>query len=175
MPVIVIAGLARSGKDTAADYIARKYGYAKHNFSSVLQEMVEKRGEKATKEKMISLGDLVRKRMGMDGVAKMLSKKIREKENIVLSGPRSIEEIEYFRKKFANLRVVRVVSGKKQRFARKTENDPKSKNGFFERDEIDSERKGMQNALAAAEFELDNGSTKKSLYSQIDELMKIIP
>src|SRR3989344_921020 len=161
MAAIIIVGLARAGKDTAADYISEKYGYSKYTFSSVLGEMIGKRGEEATKGKMIKLGDMVRKKMGMDAVAKMLDKKVLEKDNVLLVGPRSPEEIEYFRKKFPNLLVVRIVAKDEERYERKSELDPKGKREFFGRDEQDLVSKGFQKALDGAKFEIKNTSTQE--------------
>ncbi|HLC92893.1 MAG TPA: AAA family ATPase [archaeon] len=171
MPVIVIVGLARTGKDTAADYIASKYGYAKYTFSSVLSEMIEKRGEQATKEKMIKLGDTVRKQMGMDAVAKILSKKVLEKDNVLLVGPRSPQEIEYFKARFPELIIVKITAKENERFERKSEIDPKGKKEFFERDKKDLVSKGFQKALDMAKIELKNDSTEEKLHSAIDKMM----
>ncbi len=174
MAAIVIVGLARTGKDTAADYIAEKYGYAKYTFSSVLAEMIEKRGEEATKEKMVKLGDLLRKRMGMDALAKMLGRKISGNGNVLLVGPRSPEEIGYFRKRFPGLRVVKVSAKENRRYGRKSEADPKSKKEFLQRDEKDIVSKGFRAALDAAEIEIRNDSTLESLHAQVDKFMKKI-
>ena len=172
MSVIVLVGLARSGKDTAADYIAKKYNYTKYTFSSVLGEMIEKQGGHATKEKMIKLGDMLRRKRGMDALAKMLEKKISQQDNILLVGPRSIEEIEYFRKKFPDLKILKITAKTEQRFKRKSELDPKNRKEFFERDELDRERKGMQKVLDSAETEIQNRDTKRNLYAQLDKFMK---
>ncbi len=171
MAVIIVIGLARAGKDTAADYISEKYGYAKYTFSSVLREMIEKRSEKATKEKMLRLGDMIRKQIGMDAVAKLLDKKISEKDNIVLAGPRSIEEINYFRKKFPLLKLVKVSAGKESRFGRKSRIDPQDAGGFYARDERDVETKGFGKVLDAAEIEIQNTGKKGKLFEQIDAMM----
>lgn len=174
MAVIVIVGLARAGKDTVADYIAEKYGYAKYTFSSVLSEMLAKRGEEATKENMVKLGDLLRESMGMDALARMLDGKIPEKDNVLLVGPRSVEEIEYFRKKFQKLRVVRVSAKEEKRFGRKSFEDPKTKKKFLQRDEKDIVSKGFRRALDAAEIEIRNDSTLENLHWQADSMMKEI-
>ncbi len=172
MAVIIIVGLARSGKDTAADYIAKKYGFSKYTFSSVLSEMIEKRGERATKEKMIKLGDTLREKMGMDALAKMLDKKILQKDNLLLVGPRSPEEIGYFKMKFPQLKIIRVSATENERFERKSGIDPKTKKEFLQRDKRDLISKGFQKALDAAELEIKNDSTLPKLYSQIESMMK---
>ncbi len=174
MAVLIIVGLARSGKDTVADYIAKNYMYTKYTFSTVLSEMIQGRGEEATKEKMIRLGDLLRSQMGMDAIAKMLGEKITQSDNILLVGPRSIEEIEFFRKKYPNPRVVKVTAVEKNRFSRRSRIDPEDRERFFGRDEADLRAKGMQKVLDAAEFGLRNDENKQGLYRQADELMKKI-
>jgi dephospho-CoA kinase len=174
MAVIVIVGLARSGKDTAADYIAKKYGYAKYTFSTVLNEMLESKGIKSTKERMKELGDLLREEMGMDAVAKMLDKKITQKKDILLVGPRSIEEIEYFQKKFPDLHIIKVVSGKQDRFKRKNHEDPQNEKEFYERDNADFIGKGLQKVLDSAEIQLNNFSTLEQLHYEIDTTMQLL-
>lgn len=174
MAAIIIAGLARSGKDTAAKYISKKYKYSPYTFSSVLDSMLRDRGETPTKKKMIELGDALRGQLGMDALAQMLDKRIKETDNIILAGPRSIEEVEYFRKKYPNLKIVKLVSDKSARFARKSKIDPHDKKEFFERDERDLKAKGMQKVLDAAQYEILNNSTKKVLQQQLDVLMEKI-
>ncbi|HIH09142.1 MAG TPA: AAA family ATPase [Candidatus Diapherotrites archaeon] len=174
MAVIVIVGLARSGKDSAADYIAEKYGYSKYTFSSVLSEMLEEKGELPEKEKMIALGDKLRAETGMDALAKLLEGKIGQKDNVILVGPRSIEEIEYFKNRFPKLSIIKITADASKRFNRKSRMDPQGKKEFFGRDSRDVESKGMQKVLDAAQSELKNNGTRKSLHAQVDNLMKRI-
>ena len=172
MVELIIAGLARSGKDTVGDYLAEDYGFEKHTFSEVLRELLISEGIQPTKERMIELGDELRKEMGMDAVAKLLAPKIKRKRGIALVGPRSIEEIEFFREKFPGIIVVKVSSSEQQRIERNKEEGSAEKDKFFERDNKDMKRKGFEKVLEAAQYELENFSTKEELYSQIDFLME---
>lgn len=174
MAILVIVGLARTGKDTVADYIEKKYGYRKYTFSKVLEEALKIKGINPDKEKMLELGDALREEMGMDVVAKMLSEKVREKNNITLVGPRSMEEIEYFRKQFPKLRIIKVTAEKEKRFERKSEQDEKDEKKFFERDSNDMLTKGFGKVIDAAEKEIKNSSSEEDLYKQIDQLMRDI-
>jgi len=174
MAVVVIVGLARSGKDTVADYIAQKYGYAKYTFSDVLKEMLEEKGIPPKKKKMIELGDMLRGQSGMDIVARLLDKKIREEDNLLLVGPRSIEEIEYFRMKFPDLKVVKVVARTNQRFQRKSELDPNEKGEFYDRDAIDLENKGFSKVIEAADYQINNFSTTDDLYKETGRIMEVV-
>jgi adenylate kinase family enzyme len=174
MVQIIISGLARSGKDTAAKYIAKKYKLKSYTFSSVITEHIEANKEKPTKKRMIEIGDKLRKEKGMDIIAKILDEKIKEKDNLILVGPRSIEEIEFFKKKFPKIVHVKITSEKSARFNRKSKIDPQTPKEFFERDKQDIHNKGFKKVLDSAEYEIINNSTKKNLYTQLDVLMKTI-
>ena len=173
MVVIILVGLARSGKDTVADYIINNYNFVKYTFSDVLKEQLEKKEITATKERMLELGDLLRQQMGMDAVAQLIDKKIIEKDNLVLVGPRSIEEIEYFKQKFSNIKIIKVVAGKDERFERKIKKT-QSENEFFERDKKDLKTKGLQKALDTAELQINNFETKEELQKEIDTVMHFV-
>jgi len=173
MVVIILVGLARSGKDTVADYIINKYNLVKYTFSDILKEQLEKKEITATKERMLELGDLLRQQMGMNAVAQLLDKKIIEKDNLVLVGPRSIEEIEYFKQKFSNIKIIKVVAGKDERFERKIEKN-QSENKFFERDKKDLKTKGLQKVLDTAELQINNFETKEDLQKEIDTVMQFV-
>ena len=172
MVELIIAGLARSGKDTVGDYLAEEYGFEKHTFSEVLREILVTQGVKPSKELMIELGDELRKEMGMDAVARLLAPKIRRKRGVVLVGPRSIEEIDFFREKFPNIIVVKVVSGEQQRLERNNEEGSGERDKFFGRDEQDMKRKGFEKVLEAAQYELENSSAKEGLFKEVDFLME---
>jgi len=174
MAVIILIGLARSGKDTAADYIVQKYGFSKYTFSDILKELLEEKGMDPTKKRMNELGDIMRDEMGMDAIAKLLDKKITKKDKLLLVGPRSIEEIDYFKQKFPNLKIVKIVAGKKQRFERKSEEDPAVEKEFFERDKSDLTNKGFQKVLDAAKMQINNFSTLEEFYKEIDIIMNMV-
>ncbi|HZX19433.1 MAG TPA: AAA family ATPase [archaeon] len=174
MAVIILVGLARSGKDTAADYIVEKHGFAKYNFSTVLSKMLEQKDIPQTKQAMNQLGDMIREEMGMDAIAKLLDKKITQKNNLVLVGPRSMEEIDYFQKKFPKLKIIKIVTGTDERFSRRSNEDPKDEKKFFARDENDLKRKGFQKVLDSADLSVNNFGNKKDFYSEIETAIKLV-
>lgn len=173
MTIIVICGLARSGKDTAADFISKKFGFKKYSFSSVLSEMLESKGVVPSKENLLLLGNELRQKHGKDIVAKMLVEKIVEPDNFVLVGPRSLEEIIFFKQKFSSSRflVIRIVADSSKRFVRKSNLDPKSFREFFVRDENDIMQKGLKEVLEYADFEVRNDGTKKELFKKLSDLL----
>ncbi len=168
---LIITGLARSGKDTIADYLVEKYGFVKYTFSSVLEEILEKQGIVPNKERMNSLGDELRKEAGMDAVAQFLGKKIIEEDKVVLVGPRSVEEMIYFLDRFPDIKVIKVTSKNETRFSRRTEIDSSDEKKFFQRDEEDIKNKGLGEVLENFDFEIKNNGSKELLETQLDVLV----
>ena len=174
MPVIILVGLARSGKDTAADYLVEKHGFSKYTFSDVLKELLEKKGLDSTKKRMNELGDMLRNEMGMDAIAKMLDKKINKKDKLVLVGPRSIEEIDFFRQKFPELKVIKITTGKDKRFGRRSEEDSQTEEEFHKRDEDDKHNKGFRKVLDSADFQVNNFLEIEKFYSEIETALNLV-
>lgn len=174
MVVIILVGLARSGKDTAADYIERRFGFTKYIFSSILADLLKEKKLNPTKEAMLELGSMLRTQEGMDAVAKRLDKKIKEKDNVLLVGPRSIEEIDYFKQRFPNMKIIKIVAGKDVRFERRSDLDPQTEKEFYHRDESDVEKKGMQRVLDAAQLQMNNFGTLEEFRKEVDSVMQLV-
>lgn len=170
MNAIIVVGLARSGKDTVAEFIERNYGLRKFVLSDVLAEELKKRRRKVSKKGMVELGDELRKKHGMDVVARKLHKKIiksKAKKDILIVGARSIEEVNYFRKKMKKVFIVRVEASLKERFSRRSSLDPSNMKEFRKRDLIDKKNKGMEKVLSKADFIVRNDRGKRELHKKI--------
>jgi len=171
---IVLAGLARSGKDTAADFLVKKFKFKKYVMSDFIKEELKKKRLPQTKEMLSFYGDKLRKWKGMDAVAKMVYRKIGKKRNCIITGARSPEEIEFFKKKLSNVFVVAVNAPLQKRFKRQQAIKRINLRKFRERDERDKKKKGLNKAINKADFVLQNNSTKKVLQQKILELMEKI-
>jgi len=123
MKIIGLAGLARSGKDTVADYIETKYGYKKFVLSDVLKDALKTEGKEPTKENMADLGNTLRKKSGKDIVAKMLYERCQNQKRITIVGFRSPEEVEFFRKKTKDFTLIEVRAPQNTRIRRSSEQD----------------------------------------------------
>ena len=117
---------------------------------------------------------MLRRQEGMDAVAKRLDKRIKEKDNILLVGPRSIEEINYFQKKFPKLKIIKVVAGKNERFERRSDLDQQTEKEFYQRDESDLERKGMQKVLDAAQLQMNNFGSLEEFQREVESVMQLV-
>ncbi len=174
MAVIIVVGLARSGKDTFADYLVEKYGFSKFVFSDMLAEELVKRGEEVTKENMSRLGNELRAKEGMDAVAKRLVEKLKGVGNnkLVLVGPRSVEEVNYVKGKLGKVIVVETYAKKESRFKRRSDKDPGKEKEFFGRDEGDIETKGLGEVLKMTDRILENKGSLKDFYMKADRFME---
>ena len=174
MFVIVLTGLARSGKDSVADYLVKEYGFKKFTFSDVLVEELIKQGREPTKANQAIIGDELRKEKGLDIVARMLFEKFKEEEKVVLVGSRSIEEIAFLKKKAEKFFLVKIEALLQKRFGRKEKGTHKTLKELNERDARDKKNKGMQKVIDAAEFTIKNDSSFENLHKKTDKLMENI-
>ncbi len=170
--ILCITSLARAGKDTVADYLVSDYGFAKLNMSDVLRDELIAAGKEPTKMEMSKLGDEWRQKYGMDIVMRRTIEKASRFERAVITGLRSIEEVQFMRANAGSMYLVAVVADAEVRFSRRTPEDPKTKEEFFARDERDIKNKGFDKVIAAADYKLENNFDSTSgLYAEVDSLM----
>jgi dephospho-CoA kinase len=170
MQCIVLVGLARSGKDTLADYLVKKHKFKKFVFSNVLIELAKEKNIKSSKMNLVKLGDELRAKKGMNAVAVKLLKKV-SGNKLILVGARSKEEFFEVKKKFPETLLVSISSSVDSRFQRRNESDPKNKKEFFSRDKIDAEKKGLNELIKLAKIKLNNSGSLEELYKKADELI----
>jgi dephospho-CoA kinase len=169
--IIGLTGLGRSGKDTFAKRLQEKYGFARLDFfSDVVKPEIEKRDLKITRMTGSVLGDKMRKEHGMDIMAKMLFDKIDFRKNTVITGFRSVEEVEYIKEHADKFHLVEVYSDVDARYKRVKEN--KTKEEFLKRDERDVKLKGLGKVIKMADFKIINNSTKDEFNKNVDKFMK---
>jgi dephospho-CoA kinase len=172
---IVLVGLARSGKDTVADYLKEKHGFAKLVFSDVLVKEARKKNLPETKMVLVGIGDQMRKKYGMDAVAKKTISSVPDSaKKIVFVGARSPQEFDAVKKSFPNAVLVMVRADKEKRFERKSNSDPCDKISFFERDKIDEEKKGLLELLKKATHEIVNDGSLFELKEKTELFLKNI-
>jgi dephospho-CoA kinase len=174
--VIGFTGLPRSGKDTAASYLMEKHGFKHFDlFGNVLRPMLEEKGLAASKANAVQLGRELREKEGMGAVAVHLMKIIKESEadKIVVTGFRSIEEVEELEKDFQPFYLIEVRADRETRFARRSE-ETISPEDFEHREQTDLKEKGLAKVLEAAEFKMENNGTKEELFEQVEEFLKKI-
>lgn len=176
MIAISFTGLARSGKDTAADYLTEKHGFKKLVMSDELAEELEKEGRSDTKINRSHKGKELREKLGQDIVAKRVYEKANERalEKVIFVGPRSVSEIEFFRKNIPGFKLISVKSDREKRFGRRSNMDGQTEEKFFERDTHDSTNFELEKVISMADTTIDNNSTIDDFYKTINALMQKI-
>jgi len=172
--IIGLAGLARCGKDEAANYLEEKYSFEKLVFSDILAEELKKRKMENTKMNLSIVGDELRKEFGNAVLASRLLEKIDKDKDYVIVGFRSPEEVDYIRNEVMKFYLVDIYAEKSVRFARKTKEDPQSITEFFERDQRDMKNKGLDIVLRMADFKIINEGNFDDLKKDVDNFMKKI-
>lgn len=105
MRVIAFVGLPLSGKSTAAK-VAEEMGIPVVCMGDVVREEAKRRGLPQTDENLGRIAEELRKKEGMDAIAKRCIPIIREKGMdtgvVVIDGVRGIAEVERFKKEFGD-------------------------------------------------------------------------
>ena len=174
LEAIIVIGLARSGKDTVAEYLERKHGYKKLVFSDLISEELQRQGLEVNKTNMSNIANDMRTQHGMDVLAKRMVEKMKKmrEEKFVLVGPRSPEELSYVKKNCSKCIALKVETEREERFERKSEKDPVEMGEFFKRDKNDIENKGLGKLLLMADHTIANNSTINDLEKAIDEVIE---
>ena len=168
--ILILTGLARSGKTFASKYLESK-GFTKLTFSDILVEECKKRGLEPTKMNLSKLGDTLRSELGMGALGKIIVEKIKG-ENVVLDGSRSPEEIYEIKKKFPNAKVIFVDASKDVRFSRRNEHDPQTREEFFKRDKIDIKNKGVSKVIDTANITVENNGSVVEFEKKLDGIVR---
>lgn len=168
--LLALTGLARSGKDTAAKYISRKYGFYWLDMSrDVLKAELAERKIEPTKENLSLVGDSLRKVYGNDIVAQKIIGIIREKglEKAIVSGVRSPEEAKYLEKSAGTFYLFSITANTERRIER-------GGNTAISRDERDISNKGLSKVLEMADATIENNGTLDDFYRKIDKEMELL-
>jgi dephospho-CoA kinase len=168
--IIGLTGPIRSGKDTVAKYLVEKYRFKHLDFyADVIVEQLKKAKKQVTKANASKLGDSLRKKHGRGVMAKLLIEKI-DQPRVVVSGFRSPEEVEEFKKRAPDFHLILVDASEEVRFSRRGPKDPKGKTAFFKRDRED-EKKGVQEVFLMADHVVENNGTAAEVREKVDRVM----
>ena len=173
--IIVLIGLASSGKDTIADYLVEK-GFLHLSLSATLKEICKKQGGYRGRDDLIRMGNYLRKRYGVGYLARKTEKKEAQRsKSLVLSSVRNPGEITEL-KKHALVFTIAVKAPRTVRYAR-TKKRGRIEDAVtyqkFSAQEL-QERRGsatqqqLDKLLASAEHTIINNSSLSALYKKVE-------
>ena len=175
MPILCIAGLIGSGKDTAAEYISNKYGYKIIDYANILREICKREGLEVTRDNLQNL----RVKYGNTFLAEEVVQRIRalKSDRIILTPMRRSEDFEIPKKEFGNkVKLIVIQADTKIRFdrlkLRHRENDPKDFTEFERQETRENEIFNFEKTFSYADFKVKNNSTQNELKKNIDKMME---
>jgi len=174
--LIGIAGMPGAGKDTVRKTV-QKLGFPVIVMGDEVRSEAKRKGLKITPENLGKLMLQMRKENGPAAVAKRCIPKIKAIESpvIFIDGIRSLHEVEEFKKKFLNVKVLAIHASPKTRFKRLLKrgrrDDPKDWESFVERDRREL-KVGLGEVIATADYMVINEGTKKNLEKNLTVFLR---
>jgi len=179
MKAIGIIGTIGAGKDTVAEYIAKKYGFSVVSYRDIVREVVENEGLEPNRENMQAVARKYRDKYGEHVFADMALEKAKKiKGNILLKEMRTLGDIEVPKMHFSkNLIIIAVDAKPDIRFrrlrSRGRRGDPKDFKEFLKHEQTEKNF-GYYDGMRLADFRVENNETLKELYKKVDNIMKKI-
>jgi len=175
---IGITGMPGSGKTTASD-VVREMGYPIVSMGDIIRAETERRGLEPNPENVGRVMLMLREEEGAEAVARRVIPKALSLQSrlVLIEGIRSLHEVEEFRRRLPNFRLIAIHASPRTRFRRLymrgRSDDPKNWNVFMERD-MRELSVGLGDAIAMADFMLVNEGTKDQLRRNMRRLVEML-
>ena len=177
MKVIAFVGFPASGKSVASE-IAARMNIPVVVMGDVIREEVSRSGLPLSDENLGSMGDELRRKEGMDAIARRCVPGIKnlEADVVMVDGVRGIAEVSSFREEFGDdFLLVGVEASERTRYERmvsRARSDTlESFEEFRKRDERE-ERWGLEHAMRAADITLVNEGSLDDFKVKIKDLLE---
>lgn len=174
--VIAIVGKIGVGKDEAAKYLSTKLNWPIFQISSPLKDEVKKRGLELNRENIQKIGVEFAQKYGDDHIARLALKS--SKENLVVSGPRQLGQIDYF-KKNSQFIMINITASDNLRFNRVKKRNSVSEAETLEdfiKDEIEKDSSGpvqrVEDCIKMADYTVHNESSLEQLFKNLDKVIE---
>ena len=173
--VIGVIGKPGSGKDTATDYLTKKYKGKVIKFADPLNEALHIFADHVSREDQQWLSLQMRERFGQDVFAKVLKKRILSSESLViLNGIRFWENIEFlksFKNSYSLFIDVNPRTRWKRVFGRKEKRDDKVSFKKFQKLDNAETEVAIETIGQKADFIINNEGSREALLQSIDGIM----
>jgi len=175
--IIAVVGMPGSGK-TEAVKVLESLGFAKVYFGGLVIEEVKKRGLEVNEKNERIVREDLRKKHGMEAMAKLSLPKIEELlnvgKNIVIDGLYSWEEYKFLKSKYPEMIVIHIYASPKTRYKRLSERPerPLTPEECKIRDTSQIENLHTGGPIAMADAVIINEKTLDDLEKKIEKLVR---
>lgn len=165
------------GKDTATDYIFKKFGWKKFKFSQVLRDVLARIFVDPTRENLQALSTVLRENFGQDLLARIMKEDVEKSdENILLiDWVRRQDDITYLTQ-LPEFKLIYIETNLENRFSRisvrweNADDIGKTLEQFKREQEFEAEAQ-IRWLKNIADYVIDNNWSFQELYSQIDKIL----
>ncbi len=177
MLVIGFVGFPGSGKSEAT-IIAQAEGFFPVAMGDAVRSHMQRLGIEPSEKNVGTIANKLRAEYGMDVIAKMRIPVVRAltAQKVVIDGIRGIAEVNAFKREFkGDFKLIAINASPEIRFKRVKErsrpDDPSSFQRFEEKDKRELAW-GLEEALGAAEYSIQNEGTLEELNAKVSSLLE---
>ncbi len=177
MKVLALVGKAGAGKDTVSQILEDQFPAVR--MGEVPVQETRLRGLEVTDRNVGAVATDLRRKEGMDAIARRCVKRIREMDSevVVVNGIRGSAEVELFRREFPDFHLIEVWAPGKLRYrriiGRGRADDIDSYQDFLDRDQRE-ESWGLDEAISMAESMIINDGSLEELEERTWEVVENI-
>ena len=178
-PLLIIVGMAGSGKSSVARHLEQK-GWRVIRFGALTMQELEKRGLPINQANEKAVREELRAKRGMDAYARLLLPTIKESlasSPTVIDGLYSWAEYKFLKSHFGEqIKVVAIYATRSMRYARLSQRPdrPLSLAEAEQRDYAEIENVEKGGPIAMADYTIVNDGTKKGLFRAVDKLLSTL-
>ena len=176
--IVCVVGQPGSGKDTLANYLVKKRSFFHISTGNIIREEMKNEGLLADRENMRIFSQKMREDVGNMYPANIAAKRV--VGNTVISGPRNLAEVNFFRNRFGeNFLLVVVDAPIETRYQRVKNGRGRTGDSITfaqfkaqEEAELNSGTHELSKLLSTADYFVDNSRDKDEMFVKIDCILK---
>ena len=174
--LFAIVGMCGSGKSIASDYL-EEIGFNKIYFGGVTMSKLKEEGLEINPENEKMMREKLRREYGMGAFAILLLPEIKEsieKQNTVLDGVYSYDEVKILKENFKDLKIISIICDKNIRYDRLSVRKirPFNYEEAEKRDISEVENIAKAPPIAMADYYVLNNSSIEEYKQRLDEIIR---
>ena len=177
--IVCVVGQPGSGKDTLAEYLMKKKSFSHISTGNIIREEMKKKNIPTNRENMRIFSQKMREDVGNMYPANIAAKRV--VGNTVISGPRNLAEVNFFRNRFGeNFLLVVVDAPIETRYQRVKNGRGRTGDSITfaqfkaqEEAELNSGTHELSKLLSTADCSVDNSRDKDEMFVQMDYILKL--